>query len=140
MNDKIKRFIGGLVYILIVMLLLFYGFKQKTYHAYFLFPYYVVISILVGIGGAVPHLINEFEKDGTWFFDWVYFIAIGVPALYVAVSPILYFSPLGKYLPKFGAIMLTDSATPHFICGIIFGYILLSIFNKRTTTEYLADR
>lgn len=140
--QNIKRLIGYFLYIIFVISLLVIGMgwerhlKLLTGRTYSPYPHLVFLAIfpiVIGIILAIPKIIRKAKEQGNWHFDWVMFIAIGTPTLYVAISPALYFSPIGIYLPRIGTVTFTYSATPQIICGVIFGYLILSVFDKRNT-------
>lgn len=146
MNDTIKRLIGNFLYIIFIMYFLVKGMEWErdlkllagtTYNPYPHLVFLSIFPIIIGTFLAIPDFINKTKNQGNWYFDWVKLIAIGIPTLYVAISPALYFSPIGKYLPKIGSVMLFYSSTPLIVCGIIFGYILLSSFNKQNRNDML---
>lgn len=144
MNVTIKRLIVNFLYIITTMYFLFKSTEWerhlkllagRTYNPYPHLIFLGIFPIIMGIFLAIPVFIKKTKEQGNWYFDWIKFIAVGIPTLYVAISPALYFSPIGKYLPHIGSIMFSYSSTPLIVCGIIFGYILLSSFDKRNAND-----
>ncbi|MDO7788807.1 hypothetical protein [Desulforamulus aquiferis] len=145
MNKSLIRFLGYLTYVILLGYIVFKGteyqhyLKQQklmTYHAYPEFLFMSFFPITIGILLASPHLIAVLKKSGLWSFDWIKFTAIGLPTLYLAILPATYFSNLGQYLPSaLGNIMIMYSIFPQELSGIIFGYLLISVFDKRAFAE-----
>lgn len=40
-----------------------------------------LFSIFIGIMFKLPKFIDEFKQNKQWMFDWIKFIAIGLPSL-----------------------------------------------------------
>lgn len=135
--EKIIRFAGYFIYTLFALYLLSLGmlWERKlqitigqTYSAYPSMLYMAVFPVLFGVLLAVPQFIAKVNKRGRWHYDWVVFLAAGLPALYADMAVPLLFSPVGGYLPKFN--FLLTSTVPGFIGGIVFGYLILSSVKK----------
>jgi len=60
----------------------------------------------------VPNFFCKFHKNGLWKYDWIKFIAVGLPTLYITLS------------------VLTTSMLPHTVSEVVFGLIILSSFYK----------
>lgn len=139
MEKNMKRFLSSIIYIIILIFIMIKAeeweryFKLITLSNYNSFPYIIfssVYPVMIGLLLALPNFINKIRKIGSWNIDWINLIAIGIPTLYGAISPILYFSPLSTFLPKLTSYFFSYSLTPQVICGVIFGYIFLSVFDK----------
>ncbi|WP_245959383.1 hypothetical protein [Neobacillus piezotolerans] len=107
--------------------------KREAEMTYNMFPtliFTIVSPVVIGLLLRIPKLILEIIEKKKWTFDWVKIVAVGLPALYVALAPYLYYSPMGDYLPfaavfaSFGASTITTAA------GIVFGYVLLDSLKK----------
>ncbi|MDF9763558.1 hypothetical protein OKW24_005331 [Peribacillus simplex] len=68
--------------------------------------------------------------------NWLKIVILGLPFLYFAIIPILYFSeavkidlPLSKLV--FGYFGVNGSTTLNTITGVIAGYIIVTSFYKR---------
>lgn len=131
------RFAGYFGYAILMGLLLKFLFQydqillknvQSTYN---LFPYQVYSSlypILLGVAFALPKFFRERRVDGQWVFDWIKMTTIGLPALFGSTMFLIYFSPLGIYLPSMPILAFSERFTT--ICGIVFGYVALSCLQK----------
>lgn len=137
-NRNTKRLVWYFLYMVFIIFILvkstdlerqFKVFVNQTssYYPFLVFQQYFCFA--VGVLLAMPKFIMTLVKNGSWYFDWVKFIAVGVPAFIVSIFPILLYSPVGKYLPQAGLI-IGYSAYPQIICAVILGYLLLSSFNK----------
>lgn len=136
---NIKQLIAILLYTMFILFFLYKGAFWEHYlkHVsnYSFFPRFVMISlipVLAGVLFALPGLIKKLKHPGKLYFNWVMFIAMGLPLLYVTISPYLYFSPIGKYLPGIGMALMSYSSTPLVICAAIFGYLTISLFDMKT--------
>ena len=90
-----------------------------------------IFPMIIGILFSLPSFLSNFNKPGFWHMDGIKLFSVGIPTLYVAILPLLYFSPIGKYFPAVGLITTPNSA-PAIICGTIFGYLILSVFSKKS--------
>lgn len=142
--DKFKRFLLYFLLTIIILVFLYLGIRYevtlriqtgKNYNPakYYLFS--ALFPILFGIILALPNLIREYKKLGKWSIDWIKLLAIGVPNLLLNLSLILIaYTPIRKsgyfstYNP-FTEVMVVDK-TVISLCGIVFGFILISSFNK----------
>jgi len=88
-----------------------------------------IFPIFLGLLLRSPKLILEIKEKKQWSFDWIKFVAIGIPSLYIAMVPILQILfrmnlLFGKELRLFGDPTFTT------IAGIVFGYVLLDSLKK----------
>ncbi|WP_245804788.1 hypothetical protein [Halobacillus hunanensis] len=98
-----------------------------------LFPvimFAAIFPIVIGLFLRLPKLIIEIKENKQWTFDWVRFIAIALPSLYIITMSILPYSPLGQGSISIPEIILIGSPTVTTIAGIVFGYVLLDSFKK----------
>lgn len=89
-----------------------------------------IFSIGVGIILRLPKLINEIKQNKQWMFDWIKFIAIGLPSLSISLIYIFMFylpESMTAFIPQ--AIFLSDP-TIQLISGVVFGYILVDTLKK----------
>ena len=87
-----------------------------------------IFPILFGLLLRSPKLILEIKEKKQWSFDWIKFVAIGIPSLYIAMMPILMLFIGWEYL-LFSNILLRDTIFTT-IAGIVFGYVLLDCLKK----------
>lgn len=90
----------------------------------FLFP------IIIGIMFRLPKFINEIKQNKQWMFDWIKFIAIGLPSLCILlINTLKIYIPenMIEFIPQ--TIFLTDSTIP-LIAGGVFGYVLIDSLKK----------
>ena len=136
---NLKRFTGILFYVISVGYFIAWGtryqrqleeIKVSTFTNEAAFAHHafmVLFPIMIGIFLVLPRFINMIRRPGTWKFDWVKFIAAGLPTLYLTLFPLLYFHPIGV-LPGISSLsyyLLGSSMLPHTVSGIVFGYLLL---------------
>lgn len=101
----------------------------ETYQPLPLMVFKMILPIVLGILMALPHFLELWtNKKVRWRFDWVKLTAIGIPTFFIAILPLAYFYPpgLGRYLYFIHSLLI-----PPAIGGIVFGYLLLSSFEKR---------
>lgn len=144
MRNNLIRFAKLFLYTLFIGFVLYGGtviqnklrIRMVTTFSPHLYHFYVVLlPIIIGILIALPSFLSLLKKKGTWKFDWIKFISIGLPTFYFTIFPYIYFSPLGPYIPNFfNIIFLTVGSTLmlHTVSGVVFGYLILSSFSKET--------
>lgn len=144
MNIKSKnKFIAYLIYIIIFILFLKYGYEYGFYNLqrpgskyleYYLFGRQVVWAYLafyfalIGLMLALPRFMNTIKESGVWKFDWIVFLAVGVPLLYVSITPWIplewvHYWPLRDYLGQWGGLFQNLTVT-------LFTYFFITSFNK----------
>ncbi|MGJ9459846.1 hypothetical protein [Oceanobacillus sp. CF4.6] len=89
-----------------------------------------IFPIVIGLFLRLPRLIIEIKENKQWTFDWVKFIAIALPSLYIISMSILPYSPLGAGSIKIPEINMIGSPTIQIIAGVVFGYTLLDSLKK----------
>lgn len=89
-----------------------------------------LFPIIIGLLLRLPKLIIEMKQNKLWTFDWIKFIAIGLPTLYIISMVILPFTPMGEGSIKVPEILWIGSPTIQIIAGIVFGYTLLDCLKK----------
>lgn len=90
-----------------------------------------LFPIIIGLLLRMPKLIIEMKQKIQWTFDWVKFIAVALPALYIITISILPFSLLGEGGIRIPQIIMVGSPLIQIIAGIVFGYILLDSLKKQ---------
>lgn len=133
--DKFKRSTIYIICISLIILISVMGDKINNYlfllhSTYFKSLYFWLLPIypiLIGFLIALPQFIKNTCKTGAWHFDWVKFLAMGIPSLYIAFSYIIYFSPVGSFLP------VIHSKHLYVIGGIAFGNVLLTSIYKQSS-------
>lgn len=103
---------------------------QSTYNLIPLYWYSSLYPMLIGLMFAIPSFVQLFKVKGRWNFDWLKMYVIGLPSLFGATVFLFYFSPIGKYLPPMSILMFGTKFST--ICGIAFGYLVLSCFRNST--------
>lgn len=90
-----------------------------------------IFPILSGLFLRTPKLMIEIKEKKQWSFDWIKFVAIGIPSLYMAMMPtLLVFFGMNNLL--FGNVLLLRDTTFTTIAGIVCGYVLLGSLKKTT--------
>lgn len=140
--SSLKRILFYTVYILIILITLYYGSNyqntliEQSKNIYekpnALHYYSIVYSIFIGSLFALPHIIGILNKTGVWKYDWIRSLMVGLPALFVTFLPVLYWT-IPEYI-QFLPTQLLHLAGPTLIlptiCGVLFGYTLVSSFKK----------
>lgn len=143
---NIYRLIAYLLYTILLMYIMFkvtvleHSFKTNGFlldKTYLRLSFLSVFPVAAGILFSLPAFLSNFKKPGIWSIDWVKLFSLGIPTFYVAMSPLLYFSPIGKYLPAVGSAMMYFSGTPVIICGTVFGYLILTVFEKQDMDDFI---
>lgn len=136
-----NRFLRYFLYAFLVGIIMVVGSKYQlqfekytqltgdpTTGLYFSFLFPVAIGMLI----ALPGLISNIKKGGTWKFDWVRFVAIGLPALILGITPFLYnwnMVPLFRWSAFYIQIIILNPL-PRIIACVTLGFLLLSVFEK----------
>ncbi|EEG77100.1 hypothetical protein [Dethiobacter alkaliphilus] len=137
--NKSKRFFALLAYTIFIIFIFIQGesygsaLRQRAIAEFNMLPVMVYISlfpIFMGLLIAVPYFIHEMRKKGKWKFDWIKFIAIGIPSLYLTLFyPFYYVVPFSHYIYpiRFG---LLNSQILFSLGGLVFGYLVLTSFYR----------
>ncbi len=137
MNNSLKRFIGYLVYMLIVgfatIKLISLGEYLKDLSKYnfnysIVWTYMSLFPIAVGIMLSIPHLVRTIRTAGYLIFDGIRFLTIGIPTFLIAIVPLalqIHWAPLQKVLYFY---MINNNLI--IISGIVFGYVMVTSFYK----------
>ncbi|WP_019414191.1 hypothetical protein [Paenisporosarcina sp. TG20] len=92
-----------------------------------------VFMIVMGMLLRLPKLISEIKEHKRWTFDWIKIVAIGLPALYIAILPLMTLTSLGTDLLFANAVVTSGQLVK--IAGIIFGYVLLDSLKKNVVQQ-----
>ena len=77
----------------------------------------------------LPKFIDELKQNKQWKFDWMKFIAIGLPSLCISLTHLQFYLPEG--ITAFTSqITLFSDSTIQLIAGIAFGYVLIDSLKK----------
>ncbi len=135
MDSNIKRFLAYFVYVLLIGCLLFYTdafFNQQmlssTYNPLH-FGSMLLYPIGFGILLALPRLVSTSRQSGSWTYDWILFLAVGLPALAVQILACFSLLPLHTASPFTGRLLFYHGNLV-MISGIVLGYVLLAAFKK----------
>jgi ABC-type arginine transport system permease subunit len=118
-------------------LVLYYGFlyqeylqnlARTNYNPYPVFIFNFVFPIIFGILVASPILIKNFRNKGKLIIDKYRLIFAGIPTLYIVMMPLLYFTPLSQFFPL--SYEIQRFYILPFGAGVVFGYVLITSFNK----------
>ncbi|MBM6617938.1 hypothetical protein [Bacillus suaedaesalsae] len=112
---------------------------EKSYKETFdyLIPYMIfsmLFPIFMGMLLGLPNIVKELirKRSISWKFHWQKMLTFGLPAFYLTVSPVLYYTAIGDYLPFAANLAQVSSSNLTTITGLLFGYILLdSLLEKR---------
>ena len=136
---KLKRFVLFFMYSILIIFIITqmesYGLvlRHRASAELNMIPlliYNAIAPIFVGLLIAIPSFIHEARKKGKWKFDWIKFIAIGIPSLYLALYlPLVYSIPV-IYPVRFSVMNFNMLIA---MGGIVFGYLTLTSLFKEIT-------
>lgn len=135
-----KRFIKNLLWSLIIILVLYFGAEiasrlrmyQETYFRPVPFIVFsVFFSIFVGIIIRIPRLMSDIKNKKRLRVDWFVLTTIGIPSLYIAISPLLLFFKVPLIIQTFTINIISSGFTITTIAGVIFGYIILDCLEEK---------
>ncbi|MDX8365524.1 hypothetical protein [Cytobacillus sp. IB215665] len=133
-----KKLGSFLLWPLLFTLLLWVGTRFQIYievkyeGMYIFYPillYSTIFPYLMGMFFRLPSLLNVVRSKKALTFDIVKFLVIVLPASIIASFHIIYFSPLGHYIPLNPMLFLAD--TPITIISFVAGYMLLSCIKEK---------
>lgn len=140
-----KRFLYYFAWTIIIGVVLYFGVQihdlvversQATFNIFPVYLFIVLFPVFLGLLLGMPKFILQWRRDTPWKFDWVVFIAVCLPALFLILMTVLPFSPLGEgWLPMLQFLYQGGTAVPTF-AGIVFGYALMSCFRKTDSAEF----
>lgn len=97
---------------------------KKNFELFPVVLFATIFPVVIGLLLRLPKFMIEIKQNKRLLFDWVKFIAIALPTLYILAMSILPYSTLGEDI-KIPEIVITGSPTIQTIAGVVFGYILL---------------
>ncbi|WP_253702043.1 hypothetical protein [Bacillus sp. FJAT-27445] len=103
---------------------------EATYKMFPLLIFAAVSPVVIGMLLRIPKLILEILEKKKWTFDWSKIVAMGIPALYVAMLPYISYTQVGQHLPFAKEIVFLGNSTITTAAGIVFGYVLLDSIKK----------
>lgn len=92
-----------------------------------------IFPVIIGLLLRLPRFLLERKERREPGFDWLKFLAVGLPSLYVVLMTFLPFTSLGEgwlLIPTFMTTSGNSITTIATIAGLVFGYVLLDCFNK----------
>ena len=90
-----------------------------------------IFPVVIGVILRLPKLIIEIKDKKEWTFNWIKIIAIGIPALYVALFPILSSIGMNFLFPRVSLLVGSfGNSTLITTAGIVFGYVLIDSMKK----------
>ncbi|MEE6452638.1 hypothetical protein RAH41_18905 [Gottfriedia acidiceleris] len=108
--------------------------KQHTAETYNFIPmiiYAPLLYIIIGILLGLPTILKENSKSGRWAFKLEKLVFVGVPALYIALYPLIYAKArILMLLPNYISTVLLSSEI-YLVAALIFGYILITVLEKK---------
>ena len=144
-NKKLKRFLIFFAYSIFVIFIVIqvgnYGLvlRRGASATFKMFPviiYYAITPIFYGLLLAIPYFIHETRKKGKLKFDWIKFLAIGIPSLYLVFFHLIYFfiPSLAQYIYPHRFVLLDSNIIIAF-GGIVFGYLILTSLYKEVSED-----
>jgi len=142
--NRLKRSVGIFLYVLFIGLMTGLGenygmhlrkIGSATFNNYPVFVFLTIFPIIIGILLGLPRFINELKKEGIWKWDWVKFLAAGLPTLYISLFYALAYSPISRYIYLDMHVFLASSKIMVYLAGMAFGYLLLSTPYKDTDSS-----
>lgn len=136
---SIKRLVYYFVWTIMIGFIIYWGMKYQSRleeiakNEFELLPvimFSAIFPIVIGLLLRLPKLIIEIKENKQWTFDWIRFIAIAIPSLYIIIMSILPYSPLSKGSIPIPDIILIGGSTVTTVAGIVFGYVLLDSLKK----------
>lgn len=135
-----KRFFYYIGWTIIIGFIIYLGAKyqfdlrqeaQETFDLSSFVLYSSIYSIGIGILIRLPRFINEIKKNGKWGFDWIKFLAIGLPSIFVLLIYISVSHLPQSILPFIPELILFGNTTIQIMAGVVFGYVLLDCIKKK---------
>ncbi|EIM05988.1 hypothetical protein A1A1_13327 [Planococcus antarcticus DSM 14505] len=132
-----KQFLYDFIWTLAIGLILYLGMQlqaqvaEKSQMTFTIFPlqaYIALFPVVIGLLIRTPKFMLQLRGKESWTYDWVKFVAIGVPALYIVLMTFLPFSPLGEGWLSIPNILLFGGTTVPTVAGLVFGYVVLACF------------
>jgi hypothetical protein len=135
-----KRILTSLFWSFMILLLLYLGvvlqarFKEYQEMDFNPKPYIiftVAYPILMGMVIRLPQLITGIMKKKRWCVDWIKLCVIGLPSLYIAISPLSFFINIPIFNLNLVNNMFSAGITVMTVAGVISGYIILDSIKEK---------
>lgn len=115
------------------------GLREKSAITFNIKPYIIfttIFPVCMGMLLRLPKLIIEIKDKKKWSYDWMKAIIIGLPALYIAMIPLLaiVFGTNLIFAEAFRGDMTFIS-----IAGVVFGYVMLDSLTSSDSRIGLLD-
>lgn len=91
--------------------------------------YGIIFPIVIGLLLRLPKLFIEIRQNKPWRFDWIKFVAIAIPTLYVIAMSIFPYTPVAAIINT-PLIIMEGTPTIQIIVGIVLGYTLLDCLKE----------
>ncbi|MFF2755283.1 hypothetical protein ACFVR1_16205 [Psychrobacillus sp. NPDC058041] len=123
-------FIGFICYLGSMYYMSLKSYAEETFDYKRIFIFNLVFPIIIGMFFKLPTLVKDIQQQKKWTFDWVKLLAIGIPSLYIATSPIWTYTSFGEHFLFADYFRITISSPFTTAAGIVLGYCLLDILKK----------
>lgn len=133
-----KRFLGYFLYSMVMIFVLKVGFEyqeqireesQRNFEFMPLAIFDTIFPIVIGLLFGIPVLLKRIRSMGIAGYDWAKFIGVCIPALYIAILPMLFIS--GIQLPFAHTVFTTDPLLLG-LGGVVFGFVLVECVKGKT--------
>ncbi|OMF20306.1 hypothetical protein [Paenibacillus sp. FSL H8-0259] len=130
-------------FLVIVILVFIFGLKYQhhleveartTYQPLTSAVFSVLFPISLGLLLGLLRFFELLRQTGEWKINWIKLCIFGLPSLYVSLLPLLFWSGLSisyNDLPL-GYLLITSGTTAHTISGLIFGFLLFYVIEKKS--------
>lgn len=139
-----KRFVYYFAWTLAIVFIVYIGtvieanIVETARETYELFPrvlFVAIFPVILGFLMRLPRFLLERKEQKFGGFDWLKFLAVGVPSLYFVVMTFLPYTSIGAEIPSFMMTSQTSLTTIAYTAGIVFGYVLLDSFHKTDVAQ-----
>lgn len=135
-----KRLVTYLLYGVGLIVLIYLGVRYSemlkvTYQRDFNYMPYIYFSslfpVIMGIYLDLPQVVTQLRKPGAIKYDWLKFLVIGLPALLICFSWVLFlYIPSNELSQHLGNMFFRFGTLGTFMAGVAGGYILLNSLTK----------
>ncbi|MCG3419413.1 hypothetical protein [Oceanobacillus jordanicus] len=91
--------------------------------------YGIIFPIVIGVLLRLPKLFIEIKQNKPWRFDWIRFVAIAIPTLFLIAMAILPYTAAAGIM-KIPLIIMEGTPTIQVVAGIVLGYTLLDCLKE----------
>jgi hypothetical protein len=138
---KYKKMMGYLLYAVLLFgyacLVSYLSLLLLRYDSIYFSPWILTFTIpfiiyaFLGVLLGLDRLIGQAQhKNGNWSVNSTRLVVLGLPALYFSCYFIMYFGNIWVPFPRY---LLSQQFFN--IAAVIFGYVLITSFDKTTKTE-----